>query len=248
LAERPSGHLTPSTPAFKDLPGAVVEVPPPIVDAPYLPAPKPRPKQETYTVVVNQVPVRELLFAMARDAELNIDILSDIEGEVTLNAVDQTLIQILERIALQAPLRYKLDEGYLLITADDPYLQTYPVGYLNMARSSASRVDLATQIQSTGFGAQDGGSSGSNNSQTQVENVSDNAFWNTLVGNIGDILTLGSAASDEASTDKVTVIVNRETGYLTVRATRAQHREIQLYLDQVLASARRQVLIEATVV
>ena len=39
-----------------------------------------------------------------------------------------------------------------------------------------------------------------------------------------------------------------ESGLLTVRASSRQHREIQAYLDQLLVSAQRQVLIEATVV
>ena len=44
------------------------------------------------------------------------------------------------------------------------------------------------------------------------------------------------------------VIPNPETGILLVRATTRQHREIRAYLDDVLAAARRQVLIEATIV
>ena len=44
------------------------------------------------------------------------------------------------------------------------------------------------------------------------------------------------------------MIANPETGILLVRATSRQHREIRGYLDDVLASARRQVLIEATIV
>src|SRR5262249_49074014 len=43
------------------------------------------------------------------------------------------------------------------------------------------------------------------------------------------------------------VIANRETGVLYVRATSKQHERVQEFPDQVLARARRQVLIEATV-
>jgi general secretion pathway protein D len=44
------------------------------------------------------------------------------------------------------------------------------------------------------------------------------------------------------------VIGNRESGVLFVRASSRQHEKIQEFLDQVLASVKRQVLIEATVV
>nr|VFK19052.1 MAG: pilus (MSHA type) biogenesis protein MshL [Candidatus Kentron sp. LFY] len=44
------------------------------------------------------------------------------------------------------------------------------------------------------------------------------------------------------------VIINAESGLVTVRATAAQHRDIALFIDRVMANARRQVLIEATIV
>jgi general secretion pathway protein D len=47
--------------------------------------------------------------------------------------------------------------------------------------------------------------------------------------------------------EAASVIINPETGIVSVRATSRQHEKVQEFLDQVMASARRQVLIEATV-
>ena len=58
-------------------------IPQPVTQVPALPRPGKREKLETYTVVVNQVPIRELLFSMARDADLNLDIDTDITGNIT---------------------------------------------------------------------------------------------------------------------------------------------------------------------
>ena len=44
------------------------------------------------------------------------------------------------------------------------------------------------------------------------------------------------------------MIVNSESGIVTVRATSRQHEKVAEFLASVMASARRQVLIEATVV
>jgi general secretion pathway protein D len=44
------------------------------------------------------------------------------------------------------------------------------------------------------------------------------------------------------------VIPSPETGMLTVKATARQHEQIQKYIDDLLASANRQVLIQATIV
>ena len=87
------GHIK-ATPATKVADKKAI--PSPVTQVPALQKPGKREKLETYTVVVNQVPVRELLFSMARDADLNLDIDSDISGKITMNAIDQTLPKILK--------------------------------------------------------------------------------------------------------------------------------------------------------
>ena len=55
------------------------------------------------------------------------------------------------------------------------------------------------------------------------------------------------AAAQATFREAASVIANPETGILTIRATSRQHARIQRFLDQVMASARREALIEATV-
>src|SRR5579864_1015799 len=74
-------------------------VPAPVQISTILPRPKPTQQPETYSVVVNGVKAQELLFALARDAKLNVDIHPGIQGSVTLNAINQTLPQLLSRIS-----------------------------------------------------------------------------------------------------------------------------------------------------
>lgn len=83
-----------------------------------------------------------------------------------------------------------------------------------------------------------GGSEGGNDSNTEVKNTSLNHFWETLEKNIVAIL------NDEENSE---VILNSESGILSVRTTHKKHAEIQKFLDQVIASIQRQVLIEATI-
>ena len=85
-------------------------IPDPVTNGAPLPAPSEPEEAERYTVVVNQVPLRELLFALARDADLEIDIAGEIKGNVTLNAMDETLPRLLERISYQAAIRYELED------------------------------------------------------------------------------------------------------------------------------------------
>ncbi len=290
------GHLqTAGKAANTDIPATV--------STPMLP-PRPRlaPKLETYSVVVSQVEISELLFAMARDAKLNVDVHPSIKGKVTLNAIEQTLPQILQRLSRQVELRYELDGTNLVIMPDTPFIRHYTIDYVNMTRESQANTSIATNISSTG-GASSGGGGGaqtSNNSTTRVVNTSNNRFWQSLVVNLSSIVReparantntsgpatatpqgnsaatsaaggstaaggasssgQGSSSSSSASnsanesvgsssggSEASNVMINPETGIVSVRARAQQHERVREYIDRVMSSARRQVLIEATI-
>ena len=240
---------------------------------------------------------------------MNVDVHPGIEGNVTLNAIDQSLPQLLTRIAKQVDMRYEIEGPNLTVLRDTPYLKQYKVDYLNMSREATSNVSIATQIASagrgsvtTGGGASTTGGSGNSNSTTSLTNTSKNHFWQTLVQNLKDILhetdkllpdgnsettveqagtqsTTGTGVAATPSrrsssatstiadspnpallaTDSSTVtrrstfreaasvIANPENGIIAVRATSRQHEKVQEFIDQILSSAKRQVLIEATV-
>lgn len=136
-----------------------IDIPPPVEQSAYIPPPQPLPPTETFSVSVVEVPVKELLFALARDAKMDVDIHADVSGIVTLNVINKTLPQIMERIAHQTGLRYQIEDQRLIISPDLPYLHLYKVDYVNMSRDSHSEVKVSTQISSTGT-VDVGGSSG----------------------------------------------------------------------------------------
>ena len=242
-------------------------IPAPVRRVPFVPSPVPRAAQETYTVVVHEVPVKALLFALVRDASINADVHPATEGLVTLNAVDQTLDEILDRITRQLDLRYHRRNGVLVIEPDTPVLRSYRIDYVNVVRDVRSSSSTATQVAAGG----EGRTSLGNNSSTDIDSLTANRFWETLTTAVRGIVlggddrdpgvepadgaggAAGSAEEDAGGSTPAqdageVVIPNPETGLLLVRATTRRHREIRAYLDEVLASARRQVLIEATIV
>lgn len=250
---------TPSEGHIKSTPAADTadknSIPTPVIQAPALQRPGKRAKLETYTVVVNQVPVRELLFSMARDADLNLDIDSGISGKITMNAIDQTLPRILERIESQANITYFLDGNTLKVMADKPYLHTYNISYLNINRSSSGKVSVSTEIGATGSGIQNTGSGGGgtssnqdNKANSEIINESSNDFWETITINIAGILgeELKTSSATRIKTGN-NIIVNRESGIIAVRATAKQHKTIKSFIDVALGNAQRQVLIEVTI-
>lgn len=230
------------------------DVPPAVTQLPAPPAPVPRPPQETYSVIVTDVPVKDVLFALARDAGVNVDVSGDLQGNVTINAIDQTLPQILDRISRQASIRYSLDNGTLVVMPDAPYWQSYRIDYVNLSRTTEGEVTVATQIATAGGSvgedeAAGGGSdSESNGSKTIVKNLSDNSFWAVLGANLRQLITGKSQGAKGATEGDDPVVVNPMSGMVSVRANGVQHQQIQAYIDQLSAGAKRQVLIEITVV
>lgn len=282
------------------------DIPPPVAATVMLPRPRAAAKAESYSVSVRNIPVQDLLFALARDAKLNVDVHPGINGIVTVNAIDQTLQQILTRISKQVDMRWELDGPNLVVMPDSPFLRTYKVDYVNMSRDVTGTVSINTQIASTSTGAAGGGSSGGgggNNSNTSVKSTAQNNFWQSLEKNLKDILRESDKILPEGSSETViersdqqattgtgaqgappsgrsagattslagspnaaslqqqgttvvkrttfreaaSIIVNPEAGVVVVRATSRQHEKVQEYLDLVLSSARRQVIIEATI-
>ena len=273
-------------------PGPLVAGPPPefSVAPPSPPPPRPSTRQELYSVVMRDVPVQDLLFALARDAKLNIDIHPAITGTVTMNVSDQTLVEILDRVARQVDLRYDINGKNLSIQPDSPYLKNYRVDYPNIARETTSSIGSSSSV------------GGGSTSSTSISNVSSNRFWATLQTNLADLLretdktvsdvgtgpataaapsapaarpaapaaapagspTLAAASAVAAIAavpsapsapapksifrEAASVIANPETGNISVRATQSQHAKVREFLERVLSSARRQVLLEATIV
>jgi len=253
-------------------------IPPPVQMAPVLPRPKPSVRPETYSVVVSNVRVQELLFALARDARLNVDISPDITGTVTLNAIDQTLPQLLSRIARQVDLRWEIDGQTLVVMRDTPFLRAYKIDYLSAARNVTMK-STASTLFGGGTGAAAASGPAATGATATIDVKAENNLWDSIVQNVKEILretdkilpaaatsavpmqppvapaagqaaAAGPAAPQQPSTtyqEAASVIANRESGVLYVRATSKQQEKVQEFLDQVMAGAKRQVLVEATV-
>jgi general secretion pathway protein D len=291
-------------------------IPKPVRPVPLPPAPEPRAAEIKYSVVVANQPVRDVLLAIARETKVNVDVHPGVEGAVTLNAIDQTLKQILARIAKQVDMRYEIEGQTIHVMPDSPYLKNYRVDYVNMTRDTTETVSISTQVISgaagtTGLPGASAGGPGDNNSTLRISNTTRNRFWETLERNIKDLLretdkllpegssetfvsgrgqsgvattqsgiqrrtgvssAAGGLAGGSAATTAITpgqtqtqqasefveqrltfreaaaVIVNPESGTVTVRATSRQHEKVAEFIAQVTGAAKRQVLISATIV
>lgn len=307
-------HLqTPSPRVDAAAPTATSAIPPTASQVALPPQPRAGAAEAKYNIVVVNARVQDVLLAVAKEAGVNIDIHNGIEGLVTLNAIDQPLGQILQRISRQVDMRYEINGASIAVMPDSPYLKHYRVDYVNMTRDTTETYGIATQVISgtvnntssaSGSASSTTGTSGSNNSTLTITNVSKNRFWETLERNVKDLLRETDKLLPEGSSETIVqnrgqaissstqaraqrraaggaqgantvttspgetqsqqnnefieqkltfreaaaVIVNPEAGIVTVRATSRQQEKIAEFLEAITVSARRQVLVEATVV
>jgi general secretion pathway protein D len=224
------GHITQPPPQQKAAAAEPV-IPPPARVSSFVPPPQPAVKPQTYSVVVNEVPVKELLNALARDTRQNIDIHPTIAGLVSLNAIDETLPAILDRISKQVDIRYRVEGNTIIVSPDVPYVKTYVVNYVNIQRNTTSTTGASGQIGTTSSGSGDsggggsgGGGAGGNTSSTTVTTTSTSDFWRHLEGAVRAILNsaLQQSLSAEARQQRLQTL--RQEQELRVKQLEAASR------------------------
>lgn len=229
-----------------DEPQVSQNIPDIVKPLPLLSEPQAQPEPELFSLIAQGQQVRAILFAMARDASINIDIHPEITGQVSINAIDQTLPQILQRISRQVDLRWSFDiNGTLLVEPDSPYWHVYRIDYVNVERTATTMVNVSNSLVSVGDQNQTEG----NNSSATLSQTSTNSFWNTLTDNLNAILSnnLGESESSESETFE-SVVANPESGVINIKANGRQHEEIATFLNLIQYRSLQEVMIEATIV
>lgn len=176
LPQQAGRHLNPPA-------SSSAAIPRPVALLPELAQPSPAARTETFSVVVSNLAVNDLLFALGRDAKINVDIHPGVSGNVTLSAINQTLPQILTRISQQVDIRWSLEDGTLSVRPDTPYLKTYRIDYFNIARNTRSSVNIVNSVTTTG-----GTNSAGNSSNTAIESEIQHQFWKRLESNLKELL------------------------------------------------------------
>jgi MSHA biogenesis protein MshL len=230
---------------------------PPIPDlVPTLVAPVPPSSGEDRLVsisVTDSVPIRSVLLELARAAEVDLE----------LDPSIKPFIDVIDRIANMANLRYSFKNGVLRVELDRPYHRTYRIDQIAALRDSASSIDISTDV----FSAV-GDSQTSNGSAASINQSTTGDFYTELEDNVRQILentTPGvdiqeiqlastdsgtetdAAAATTTPTETESFSLHRQGGLLSVYATQRQHKEIQDYLLELLQQVSSQVLVEAKV-
>ena len=133
------------------------------------------------SVSVNQsVPIRDVLFELANQADYDIELDPNIKGSIIFTARERPFDEVVKRISEISGLRYNFDNDVLRVELDTPYNKTYKIDYLSYIRSNRSSMRNNVAVVS-GEGADTGSSY-----DTSAESESN--FWGELETNLDQIV------------------------------------------------------------
>lgn len=189
-------------------------------------------------------PIQELLFSLASQAGFELEILSGVDGLLTIDFKDKTLDFILQKIANQLNLIISIENGVLTVRRDEPYWQRYRVDYVSIKRS---RKDSIVMNMAVGGAIDHQASSDSMGSRSLIEITAENDFWLNLT-EILKGLQPDLVVEAPTSSNLFKVLVNSEAGLVMVYGDSKVQQEVADYLADLTEITKRQVMIEASVV
>ena len=149
--------------------------------------PKIEEEQLVSIAVTDDVPLKDVLLELSRLAEVDIELDAGIQGGVSFVAREKPFNTVIERLASLAGLRYSMKSGVLRVERDTPYIQSYPIDFLNISRSASSDISISTNVLSASGGGDGGG--GLNTGSTQsINSTTEGDFWESLNSGLEQIL------------------------------------------------------------
>ena len=161
------------------------------------------------TISVNEeVPIRDVLVELARQANVGLELDPRITGSLIFSVRQRPFEEVIERIADMADLRFNLDGNVLRIERDLAYLQSYRVDYLNIVRETKSSVSTTVDVVGGKSVGGEGSGGQGNSSSSEVSSQSRNNFWEELETNIGLLMNRSAARESLLTTSSTAVLSN----------------------------------------
>lgn len=184
---QPKGHLNSRPPLETVVPSPAV-IPDLVTDEAINVNPAETVAIQRYSVSAVQVPAAELLFNLAKNAAMQLDLSASVSGRVTINAIDQPLEQILQRVAQQLDVLYEVDGDVITVKPDTPFWKSYEVDYVNVTKRIQDTTVMKMSVGNTleGFNVNRGNQS----SEFKLDTTAVNDFWVTLEENVSAMAKL----------------------------------------------------------
>ncbi len=206
-----------------------------------------------FTLNVQDSELSSLLLGIGRDSPINIVVDPEVEGTLTADLRDVSLLEILDEAVVQRGYAYSVRGNVLRIYKPRRETRTYEVDYPDYQRLGASNVELGGFIGAAPpIG--EGDSSGEDSSTAAVETTQSSDFYGQLEAGLRALVFGSSEVTSEENLEEGSnieprrVFVTRGAGIVSVTAEPKVLEQVEEYLYGIAESTQRQVLIDVQVV
>ena len=193
-------------------------------------------------------PVKDVLDDLLNKININAEISQKVSGTVMITAHNQPFEKVLSRICQLSQLRYYIEDDFIKIEPDDPYLKSYQLDYLSLVRNTKSETSVATNVfdvSVTGNRSNDNRIL-ENNSVSKITGTSETNLWVEVENTLQQILS--SEPESGGSKAQSYFTINKQAGLVTIFGDRAQHQSVTKFLDELIPKVSAQVLIDARII
>jgi MSHA biogenesis protein MshL len=207
---------------------------------------------------VDGAPARAFFLGLVDGTPYNMLVHPDVRGQVSMQLKQVTVEEVLNATRDLYGYDYRrVSTGYLVLPAS---LQTrmFHLNYLDLKRLGVSKTRISSgqitesagsnqQSVSAGTPVPDTGGTGDTSSSdvtgTSVLTQNSSDFWESIGENLRAIVGVAEDKSGQRS-----VVVNRQSGVVVVRAMPGELRDVAEYLAKTEATVTRQVVLEAKII
>lgn len=201
-------------------------------------------EENRFDVSANNTPVKLFLMSLVHDTDYNLIADDALEGNISLNLKNVTILETLEAVKDVYGYDYVLNSYGIQVLPLTVQTRIFPINYLNVNRTGSSGMWVSSgQITSSDSSESSENSSSSTSStaainSTQVNTNSASDFWGQLK------ITLEMMIEGRA---EASIVVDPQAGMVVVRGMPKTLQGIAKYLERAELSVGQQVLIEAKI-
>jgi MSHA biogenesis protein MshL len=230
-----------------------------------------------FDLAVNNAPAAQVFMQLAMGSGWQLLVGPEVAGQITLHLRDTSVPEALEALRELYGYDFRVSGRRIYVQPNTVQTRLFQVGYLPGRRQGTSDLHVSSasiSVAATGngaggaglpYGSGGGGSSPGNgggglNSRSDdsayVRTSSDADFWRDVKASLQTLLGLGdpagpgsdtAAPANASSGARRNLVINAAAGVIVVRATPAELRQVEAYLQAVQINIERQVMLEAKI-